>query len=85
MQCLQRVLYSLLSLQKHRVGVKVHQNNLQISKIIPRLDRAPGSKIPGSASDDFAEQCLRGLKLQEFNRYHLPYTNPVYLFMPSTS
>ena len=29
MQCLQCVFYSLLSLQKHRVRVKGHQNNLQ--------------------------------------------------------
>ena len=35
MQCLQYVFYSLLSLQKHRVCVKGHQNNLQTSKIIP--------------------------------------------------
>ena len=49
MQCLQRVFYSHLSLQKHRVCVKGHQNNLQTSKSILRLDRAPGSKIPGSA------------------------------------
>ena len=51
MQCLQRVFYSHLSLQKHRVCVKGHQNNLQTSKSILRLDRAPGSKIPGSATD----------------------------------
>ena len=41
MQCLQYVFYSLLSLQKHRVCVKGHENNLQTSKIIPRRDRAP--------------------------------------------
>ena len=29
MQCLQYLFYSLLSLQKHRVCVKGHQNNLQ--------------------------------------------------------
>ena len=41
-QCLQYVFYSLLSLlQKHRVCVKGHQNNLQTSKIIPRRDRGP--------------------------------------------
>ena len=42
---LQCVLYSLLSLQQDRVGVKGHQNNLQTSKIIPRLDRAPVKKF----------------------------------------
>ena len=36
MQCLQYVFYSLISLQKDRVYVKGHQNNLQTSKIIPR-------------------------------------------------
>ena len=41
MQCLQYVFYLLISLQKHRVCVKGHQNNLQTSKIIPRRDRAP--------------------------------------------
>ena len=41
MQCFQYVLYSLFSLQKHRVCVNGHQNNLQTSKIIPRRDRAP--------------------------------------------
>ena len=41
MQCLQYVFYSLLSLQKHRVCVKWHQNNLQISKIIQCRDRTP--------------------------------------------
>ena len=41
MQCLLYVFYSLLSLQKHRVCVKGHQNNFQTSKIIPRRDRAP--------------------------------------------
>ena len=41
MQCLQYVFYSLLSLQKHRVCVKGHQNNLQTSNTIPRRDRAP--------------------------------------------
>ena len=32
MQCLQYVLYSLRSLQKHRICVKGHQNNLQTYK-----------------------------------------------------
>ena len=41
MQCLQCVFYSLLSLIKHRVYVKGHQNNLQTSKIIPHQDPAP--------------------------------------------
>ena len=41
MQCLQYVFYSLISLQKHRVCVKGHQNNLQTSNIIHRRDRAP--------------------------------------------
>ena len=41
MQCTQYVLYSLLSLQKQRVCVKGHQNNLQTLKIIPRRGRAP--------------------------------------------
>ena len=43
LQCLQYVFYSLLSLQKHRVFVKGHQNNLQTSKVnvIPRRDSAP--------------------------------------------
>ena len=41
MQCSQYVFYSLLSLQKQRVCVKGHQNNLQTSKIIPRRGRAP--------------------------------------------
>ena len=43
MQCLLFVPYSLLSLKKHRVCVKGHQNNFQTTKIIPRRDRAPGS------------------------------------------
>ena len=51
MKCFQRVFYSHLSLQKHRVCVKGHQNNLQTSKSILRLDRAPGFTIPGSATD----------------------------------
>ena len=37
----QYVLYSLLALQKPRIRVKGHQNNLQTSKTIPRRDRAP--------------------------------------------
>ena len=41
MQCLQNVFYSLLSLQKRRVCVKGHQNNLQNSNTIPHRDRAP--------------------------------------------
>ena len=41
MQCLQYVFYSLLSLQKHRVCMKGHQNNLQTSKSIARRDHAP--------------------------------------------
>ena len=47
MQCLQCVFYSLLSLQKHRVCVK------RASKQSPDLKNynAPGSKIPGSATD----------------------------------
>ena len=45
MQCLQSVFFSLLSLQKHRVSVKGHQNNLQAKKIY-----APASKIPRSAA-----------------------------------
>ena len=44
-QCLQYVLYSLRSLQKHRICVKGHQNNLQTSKIIPRRDSAPVFKF----------------------------------------
>ena len=40
MQCY-NVLNSLRSLQKHRICVKGHQNNLQTSKIIPRRDSAP--------------------------------------------
>ena len=39
MQCLQNLFYSLLSLQKHRVCVKGHQNNHQTSNFIPRRDR----------------------------------------------
>ena len=50
MKCFQYVLYSVFSLQKHRVCVNGHQNNLQTSKIIPRRDRAPGSSIPWSAT-----------------------------------
>ena len=44
-QCLQCVFYSLLSLQKHRVSVKGHQNKLKAKKIY-----ALASKIPGSAA-----------------------------------
>ena len=48
MQCLQ-IYFILYSQQKkHRVCAKRHQNNLKTSKIILRLHRAPGSKIPGS-------------------------------------
>ena len=41
MQCLQYVFYSLLSLQKHRVCVKGHQNYLHTSKTILCWDCAP--------------------------------------------
>ena len=58
MQCLQYVFYSLLSLQKHRVCVKGHQN-LHTSKIKPRRVRAPGSLISESATGfkDKVETC----------------------------
>ena len=38
---IQYVLYSLRSLQKHRLCVNGDQSNLQTSKIIPRRDSAP--------------------------------------------
>ena len=41
MQCLLYAFNYLLLLQKHKVCVKGHQNNLQNPKTIPRLDRAP--------------------------------------------
>ena len=49
--------YSLLSLQKHRVCVKGHQNNLQTSKIISCRDCAPSTEIPGSATDFLKKYC----------------------------
>ena len=42
----------------YRVCVKEHQNNLQTSKIIPRRDRAPGSK--------FLDPPLREAKLSKY-------------------
>ena len=44
------IVFSTLITNWKSIGVKGHQNNLQTSKIITRLDRAPGSKIPGSAT-----------------------------------
>ena len=51
MLCLQCVFYSLVSLINYRVCVKGHHNDLQTSKIIPRWDPPPVSKLPGSATD----------------------------------
>ena len=51
MQCLQYVLYSLLSLRKDKVYVKGYQNNTQTLKIPARRDRTPGFEILGSATD----------------------------------
>ena len=51
MECLQYVLYSLLSLRKDKVYVKGYQNNIQTPKIPARRDRTPGFEILGSATD----------------------------------
>ena len=51
------ILYSTLTKKKHRVRVSVHQYNPQASRILPHRDRAPGSEIPGSATDMQLSTC----------------------------
>ena len=56
------ILFSTLT-PKAKGIVKVHQSNLQTSKIIPRRNHAPGSEIPGSATDNrLLQQQARGTK-----------------------
>ena len=66
-QYLQRVFYSLLSLIKHRICVK---------KIIPRRDRASGSKISGSIGWFIAKPVSKPTDLAQWiNKYIVPHLN----------
>ena len=57
-QCLQYVFYSVLSLQKHRVYVKVHQNNLRPQEFYRAGILAPCCEITGSTPVDSFEVSL---------------------------
>ena len=71
MPCLQYVFYSVLSLKKHRVYVKGHQNNLRHQEFYSAGISAPCCEITGSTTVDSYEvsPCRRSL-LQTSKKRH---------------